>query len=242
MSKLLELISRLGQQAAQPIGFEALAGKVEASPSMALIGIASASTCDSDLDAIGREFVDAVVFDPDEARFALESGQFDDLIWGIVYRSMEDEVLESLVSAGCDFLFFEIDNAPAAIVSLTDVALIVTLEEPVSRRTSEALRSLGVDGSWNVSGQARLSGLEFGYLINLSQIAASTGGVTLVNDDGGNSLVTLTALRNAGVDGLVTSLSCHDRVIELAHAIRQLPPRTARRSKSWQALSPEANL
>ena len=44
MSKLLELISRLGQQAAQPIGFEALAGKVEASPSMALIGIASAST------------------------------------------------------------------------------------------------------------------------------------------------------------------------------------------------------
>ena len=157
MSKLLELISRLGQQAAQPIGFEALAGKVEASPSMALIGIASASTCDSDLDAIGREFVDAVVFDPDEARFALESGQFDDLIWGIVYRSMEDEVLESLVSAGCDFLFFEIDNAPAAIVSLTDVALIVTLEEPVSRRTSEALRSLGVDGSWNVSGLARLA-------------------------------------------------------------------------------------
>ena len=242
MSKLLELISRLGQQAAQPIGFEALAGKVEASPSMALIGIASASTCDSDLDAIGREFVDAVVFDPDEARFALESGQFDDLIWGIVYRSMEDEVLESLVSAGCDFLFFEIDNAPAAIVSLTDVALIVTLEEPVSRRTSEALRSLGVDGSWNVSGLARLADLEFEDLIDVTKIGASTGGVTLLHDGGGSSIANLTALRDAGVDGLVTSLSDHKRVIELADATRQLPPRTARRSKSWQALSPEANL
>ena len=240
MSKLLELISRLGQHAAQPIGFEALAGKVEASPSMALIGIASASTCDSDLDAIGREFVDAVVFDPDEARFALESGQFDDLIWGIVYRSMEDEVLESLVSAGCDFLFFEIDNAPAAILSQPDVALIAALKAPVSRRTSEALRSLGVDGSWNVSGQARSGGLEFEDLINLNQIAASTGGVTLTNVDGDISISGLAALRDAGVDGLVTLLSDHKRVTELADAIRQLPPRTPRRSKGWQALSPEA--
>ena len=241
MSKLLDLISRLGQQAAQPIGFEALAGRTEASPSMALIGIASASTCDRDLDAIGRELVDAVVFDPDEARLALEDGQFDDLTWGIVYRSMEDEVLESLVSAGCDFLFFEIENAPATIIAKPDVALIVTLEAPVSRRTSEALRSLGVDGSWNVSGQARLGGLEFEELINLSQIAASTGGVTLVNDDGGNSLATVTALRNAGVDGLVTSLSDHERVTELARTIRELPPRNPRRSQNMQALSPEAN-
>ena len=38
MSKLLDLISRLGQQAAQPIGFEALAGRVEAYPAMALMG------------------------------------------------------------------------------------------------------------------------------------------------------------------------------------------------------------
>ena len=69
MSKLLDIISRLGQQAAQPIGFEALAGRVEATPAMALICRASASTCDRDLDAVGRELVDAVVFDPDEARF-----------------------------------------------------------------------------------------------------------------------------------------------------------------------------
>ena len=169
---------------------------------MALIGIASASTCDRDLDAIGRELVDAVVFDPDEARLALEAGQFDDLIWGIVYRSMEEEVLESLVSAGCDFIFFETYNAPATIISQPEVALIACLEAPVSRKTSAALRSLGVDGSWNLSGEVRLGGLEFEDLIGLNKIAASTGGVTLVNDEGGSSLATLTALRNAGVDGL----------------------------------------
>ena len=241
MSKLLDIISRLGQQAAQPIGFEALAGRVEATPAMALICRASASTCDRDLDAVGRELVDAVAFDPDEARFALEAGRFDDLIWGIVYRSMEDEVLESLVSAGCDFLFFEIDNAPAAIVSQPDVSLIAALEEPVSWKTAAALRSLGVDGSWNVSGEVRLAGLEFEDLINVSKIGASTGGITLIHADGGSSIAGLTALRDAGVDGLVTSLSRHERVIELAEAIRQLPPRTPRRSKGWQALSPEAD-
>ena len=241
MSKLLDLISRLGQQAAQPIGFEALAGRVETSPSMALIGIASASTCDRDLDAIGRDLVDAVLFDPDEARSALESGQFDDLIWGIGCHSMEDEVLESLVSAGCDFIFFDIRNAPATIVSQPDVALIATLNAPVSRRTSEALRSMGVDGSWDVSGQAKLAGLKFGDLIEVANIGASTGGVTLVTDGDGSSLMALTAIRNAGVDGLVTSLSNHERVTELAQAIRQLPPRTPRRSKGWQALSPEAD-
>ena len=241
MSKLLDLISKFGQQAAQPIGFEALAGRTVASPSMALIGIASASTCDRDLDAIGRELVDAVVFDPDEARLALEAGQFDDLIWGIVYRSMEEEVLESLVSAGCDFIFFETYNAPATIISQPEVALIACLEAPVSRKTSAALRSLGVDGSWNLSGEVRLGGLEFEDLIGLNKIAASTGGVTLVNDEGGSSLATLTALRNAGVDGLVTSLSNHERVIELAQAVRQLPPRNPHRSKGFQALSPESS-
>ena len=241
MSKLLDLISRLGLQAAQPIGFEALAGRAEASPAVALICTASSSTCDSDLDAVGRDLVDAVVFDPDEARLALESGRFDDLIWGIVYRSMEDDVLESLVSAGCDFLFFETDNAPATIISKPDVALIATLEEPVSRRTSAALRSLGVEGSLNVSGQPTLAAVEFVDIVNVSKIGVSTGGVTLVDDDGGSSIASLAALRDAGVDGLVTSLSDHKRVTELAQAIRQLPPRNPRRPKSWQALSPEAN-
>ena len=241
MSKLLDLISKLGQQAAQPIGFEALAGKVEASPSMALIGKASASTCDNDLDVVGRQLVDAVVFDPDEAQLAFESGQFDDLIWGIVYRSMEDEALKSLVSAGCDFLLFDIDDSPAAILGQPDVALIVKLEAPVSRRTAGALRSLGVDGSWNVSGGTRLAGLKFEDLIEVARIGASTGGVMLINDEGGSSLEGLTALRNAGVDGLVTSLSDHQRVTELARTIKEMPPRNPRRPKTMQALSPEAN-
>ncbi len=241
MSKLLDLISRLGQQAAQPIGFEALAGRVDASPTMALICTALASSCESDLDAVGRDLVDAVVFDPDEAGFAPESGQFDNLTWGIVCRSMEDEALQSLVEAGCDFIFFETYNAPATIISKPDVALIAALDEPVSRGTAAALRSLGVDGSWNVSGPVSSAAMEFEDLINLSKIGASTGGVTLTSVHGDISIGALTALRDAGVDGLVTSLSDHERVTELAQAIRQLPPRNPRRSKRLQALSPEAN-
>ena len=138
-------------------------------------------------------------------------------------------------------MFFETYNAPATIVSQPDVALIAALEAPVGRRTSAALRSLGVDGSWNLSGEVRLGGLEFEDLINLRKIAASTGGVTLTSVDGDISIGGLVALRDAGVDGLVTSLSDHKRVTELAQAIRQLPPRNLRRSKNLQALSPESN-
>ena len=62
MSKLIDLISKLGQQSAQPIGFGALTGRVEAAPTMALIGSASASEFGPGIVAELPEGVDAIVF------------------------------------------------------------------------------------------------------------------------------------------------------------------------------------
>ncbi len=242
MSKLIDLIGRLGQQSAQPIGFGALTGRVEAAPTMALIGSASASRVVDDLTAVGRDNVDAVVFDSDDTDLHIEirrrgkDGAFSDLIWGVLCRYMDNKGLEEMVEAGCDFLLAELDSTPAAVVSHPDVALILGLEEPVDRRTASALRSLGVAGSWNLSDTGWTGTFE--DLIEFRKIGESTGGVMLIHGWGGMSVAMLTSLRDAGVDAIITSLRDHDRVQELAQSIRDLPPRSRRESPRIQAAAP----
>ena len=246
MSKLTDLISRLGQQAAQPIGFGALTGRAEANPTMALIGVTSASRVADDLDAIGRENVDAVVFsssdDTDlhlEIRRSEDGAIFTDLIWGVVCHYMDNRGLEEMVSAGCDFLLADLESAPSGVVSYPDVALIIGLEEPVGRRTASALRSLGVAGSWNLAGLESLETLE--GLIEVREIGESTGGVMLINGHRDMSVNVLTSLRDAGVDAVVTSLRDHDQVRELAKSIREMPPPRRPESRRFQAAAPRSS-
>ena len=241
MSKLIDLIGRLGQQSAQPIGFGALTGRVEAAPTMALIGIASASSVADDLAAVGRDNVDAVVFDSDDTELHIEisrhgeDGAFSDLIWGVFCRYMDNSALEEMVTAGCDFLLAEMDSIPGAVVSHPDVAVILGLEEPADRETASALRALGVAGSWNLA-DASASTLE--DLVEVRRIANSTGGVMVMTAHGGMSGTALSSLRDAGMDALITSLEDHDQVRELAQSIRELPPRRRSESRRIQAAAP----
>ena len=243
MSKLIDLISKLGQQSAQPIGFGALTGRVEAAPTMALIGSTSASRVVDDLAAVGRANVDAVVFDSDdtdlhiEIRRRGEGGTFSDLIWGVFCRYMDNKGLEEIVTAGCDFLLSDLEGTPSAVVSHPDVALILGIEEPLDRRTTSALRSLGVAGSWNLADLGWTGTLE--DLIEYRKIGESTGGVMLIDGYAGMSVSMLTSLRDAGVDGIITSLRDHDRARELAQSIRELPPRRRTESRRRQATAPQ---
>ena len=241
MSKLIDLIGRLGQQSAQPIGFGALTGRVEAAPTMALIGIASASRVADDLAAVGRDNVDAVVFDSDDTELHIEirkrgeDGAFSDLIWGVFCRHMDNKGLEEMVTAGCDFLLAEMDSVPGAAVSHPDVAVILGLEEPVDRETASALRALGVAGAWNLA-YASASTLE--DLVEVRRIADSTGGIMVMTEHGDMSSTTLSSLRDAGLDAIITSLRDHDQVRELARSIRELPPRRRAESQRMQAAAP----
>ena len=246
MSKFIELIGRLGQQSTQPIGFGALAGRVEGAPTIALVGMTSASQVSDDLDAAGRENVDAVVFgssDDTDLHLAIRSSDdgpvYDDLIWGVVCHHMDNESLEEMVQAGCDFLLADLETAPSAVVSHPDVALILRLEEPVGRKTASALRSLGVAGSWNLAGLGSLETLE--GLVKVRKIGESTGGVMLFDGHGEISSSILMAMRDAGVDAIVTSLSDHDQVKKLAESIRELPPRRRPEARGMQIFAPRSS-
>ena len=237
MSKLIDLIGRLGQQSAQPLGFGALTGKVETSPALALIGSATLSTFAADLNAVGRDLVDAVVFDSDEVLASAGSVELSELIWGVTCRYMESETLESLISAGCDFVIIDPEDAPAAIVSHPDLAVFLALESPVGRTTSAALRSLGVAGSLNTSGVGA-GAVRFHDLVSVCKVAASIGGVMLLEANGDISVDDLTALRDAGMDGLVVSLSEPERTGQLAQSIRDLPARKRSETRGLQVAAP----
>ena len=237
MSKLIDLIGRLGQQSAQQIGFSALAGKSGALPTMALIASTSATTVIGDLKAVGPEVVDAVVLESDDDLSGAESNEFQDLTWGVVSRSMNNDGLESLVAAGCDFLLGDLQSIPAAAVSYPDLAVILALEEPVDRETSCAIQSLGVAGSWNVSGVG-MSEVGFEGLVAAAMIGASTGGVMLINGTAEMSVSDLTALRDAGVDAVVVPLEDHELVRQFSDSISKMPPRRRSESRRLAATAP----
>ena len=239
MSKLIDLISRLGQQSAQPIGFGALTGRVATAPTMALIGTAAADEFASVLGNGLPDGVDSVVVLSDEEAGAvpdlIESTTPDDLVWGVSGGSLSTDDLNQLIAAGCDYVLVA-STAPASVVGDPDLGTIVIASGPVDRETGVALRSLRVDGSLNTSG-LNSDGLNFGNLVDVVKVGASIGGVMLVSVSSSVSAADLAALRDAGVDGLVAPLGDTELIAKLAESIRALPPR--RRPES-RGLSPSA--
>ncbi|MXY21628.1 MAG: hypothetical protein F4Y49_09890 [Dehalococcoidia bacterium] len=240
MSKLIEIIRKLGEQSQQPLGFGALAGRSEEAPTLALIGTATAADVGAELEAIKGDVVDAVILEADGAVSIGDQDGMDGVVWGVGPGALSNEDVVGLVSAGCDFFVIDPDTAPAAIVSQPDVDTLVTLKEPADRETAAALRGLGVNGSLSRP-PADLSEIGYRDLVAIRRMGASVGGATLVECPRDVSTADLTALRDAGVDAVVVPLSEPERVSDIAGKIRELPPR--RKSSGpgetrFQALAP----
>ena len=240
MSKLIEIIRKLGEQSQQPLGFGALAGRSEEAPTLALIGTATAADVSAEMEAIKGDMVDVVILKADGADSIEDQDGMDGMVWGVGPGALNNEDVAGLVSAGCDFFVIDPDTAPAAIVSQPDVDTLVTLREPADRETAAALRGLGVNGSLSRP-PADLSEIGYRDLVAIRRMASSVGGVTLVECPLNVSTADLTALRDAGVDAVVVPLSEPERVSDIAGKIRELPPR--RKSSGpgetrFQALAP----
>ncbi len=243
MSKLIELIRKLGQQAQQPLGFGALASRVESSPSMALIGEAPASRLSEFLDSIEGDAVSAVILDANDADSITECERKEDVVWGVGPGRITNDDVESLADNGCDFFIIDIETAPAAIASQADTATIVELEEAPDRETALALRGLGASGSL-IRPQANLSEIAYKDLVEIGRVGASVGGVLILECPSVVTTAGLASLRDAGVDAIVVSLSDSARVAELAAKIRELPPRKkgGRAAETrFQALAPSGS-
>lgn len=239
MSKLIEIIRKLGEQSQQPLGFGALTGRSGSAPTLALIGTATANV-GAEMEAIEGDVVDAVILNSDDAVSIGDQGGIDGVVWGVGPGALSNEDVESLVSAGCDFFVIDPETAPAAIVSQSDADTLVTLREPPDRETAAALRGLGVSGSVSRP-PADLSEIAFRDLVAIRRMGASVGGVTLVECPSNVSTADLTALRDAGVDGVVVPLSEPERVSDIARKIRELPPRkrgSGPGETRFQALAP----
>lgn len=244
MSKLIELIRKLGQQAQQPLGFGALASRAETSPSMALIGTASASNLSQCLDAVESDAVSAVILDADDVNAIEKCERKENLVWGVGAGPLTNEDVENLASAGCDFFVINPDTAPAAVASQTNAATIVTLAGAPERETALALRALGVNGSLSRP-PAELTELAYRDLVEIGRVAASVGGVLMVKCPPTVSSSDLIALRDAGADAIVVALSDSAGVSELAAKIQELPPRKKSprpEETRFQALAPSRDI
>ena len=136
MSKLIELIGRLGQQSAQPIGFGALIGRVEASPTMALIGDVSQGAFTGGMDEEMAGVADAMLFMGAESESILTNTFDESMIWGVSCEKLTGDELDVLEEAGCDYFVIDSQTASAAVIGRPDVGTIVMMSEAADRETA----------------------------------------------------------------------------------------------------------
>ena len=223
MSRLIDLIRKLGQQSSQPIGFGALTGRSEGSRTLALIGRTSPAKAGAELEAVDCGLLDAVILDTGKAS-SVKAADMQELVWGVASASLGDDDVETLASSGCDFFVIDPATAPAAVISHADAAIIVELGEPLDVETAAAMNALNVDGSLNTSGFGS-DRISFQDLVGVQRIGVSTGGVMLIEARAEVTISGLTALRDAGVAGLVVPMSDAGFVLDIGQKIRELPPR-----------------
>ena len=231
MSKLMDLIDRLGRQSAQPLGFGAIAGQSEKAPTLALVCSASPDEAANGVP----DAVDAVVFGAEDADAVMALDRPESLVWGVNFGPDGSADADALAEAGCDFFIIEdLENAPGAVVSHPDAAKLAALSEPTDRETAAALRALRVGGSVNIS-KIDTAEPSFAELVSVAKIGASTGGAMLVAVYGDVTVGGLTALRDAGVDGLLAPLG---EAEALGRTIRELPARRRPEGRRGQATAP----
>ena len=221
----------LGGSRRSRLGSARLRGSLRRQPTLALVCSASPDEAANGVP----DAVDAVVFGAEDADAVMALDRPESLVWGVNFGPDGSADADALAEAGCDFFIIEdLDNAPGAVVSHPDAAKLAALSEPTDRETAAALRALRVGGSVNIS-KIDTAEPSFADLVSVAKIGASTGGAMLVAVYGDVTVGGLTALRDAGVDGLLAPLS---EAESLGRTIRELPARRRPEGRRGQATAP----
>ncbi len=233
MSKLLDLLQRIGDGSPAPLGFGAARdGNL---PGLALIGLVAADQAASIAAAAGAG-VDAVIVSgvgspadlPDLNQVA------NGLAWGIQGPVLSASEIQAGREAGADLLVFSLASNAAAIAGEDDLARLVLLNPDRPDRELRAISALPVDG-FVVELAADSGAWTLEELVAVGSLTRRTDKYVLVQVSGIPEPAELEALRDMGASGLVIDLAAvaATDLAGLKSVLLQMPrPRPRRRDRT----------
>ncbi len=239
MSKLIDALSRLGEQAPKPMGF----GPASRSrrPSILLVGVIGLPALARKRKAVDAE-VDAAlvsVDEMDESALDRAIGRTGGLPWGVRAPSVTREGAAMLAEKGCDFVVFEPECADASLLAQERLGKVVALGQDLDRDRAAAIGGLPIDAAL-VSAELGDS-MTVADLLGAARARAWLGIPVLMSATREVQPEELAPLRDAGVSALLIDVADGRRVERMREAIESLPPRKKGRRLSYGALIPRAD-
>ena len=200
MSRFLDQLERISQNAPTPMGFGVT--RAERTPGMALVALVSDNHAEG-CAAIADLAPDGAVLLGIDGPAGLDSMKniLTSAPWGVHCESLTPEDAKAYQEAGCDLLTFGLEETRASALSSDELARVLCIEPRLSNRQARAIDALPVDvllvdmrdhsGGWTLANIATVAGVsrrvDKYVLLHLSQPPEKTD---------------LEAIRNIGVQGL----------------------------------------
>jgi len=231
MSKFVDKLRRLSKSGSKPIGFRASASEAE-QPAMLLI-LAMTSTQPAEAKVILDVGADAglVLGDNLNAMSIRQMvGSMPDVPLGVLAAGMTEEKMDEIVSAGCDFLVFDV-KASAGLLHKERVGKVIMMKPLLDPVLIRAVNRLEVDAALiNSKADAPFVAVEdlllCRRLVELLDKPVIVGLSSLV------SKAELTSLWEVGVEGIVLSAT---HSVEALAGVKKMIGELPRKARSRRA-------
>ena len=239
MSKLLELMEKVGHEPPVAFGFSPASKKSEARPAMMLLGrytpdqLAKSKNHDkTDIDAI---LLTVEEWNEEALGPVVES--LEDIIWGVQLRSVDAAQAGQLRDRGCDFILIQPGDTAASVLLEEDLATLVPVEGSLSEETARAIHDLPIDAVVFTPG-GDLAPLTVEKLMQYQSVLGMVSKPFLVSVPSALGGDELGPLRELGTVGLVLDSASQRAVSRIRKALGGLPKQKGRPNRGM-ALVPQ---
>ena len=238
MSKLIDILKKVGEQSHAPMGFSHRASRGDTPTPMALVGQLTAEQLRRD-PRLAEASADALLIWMDVwDDTVLDSVQphLEGRLWGARFGSLGLDQAVCLKERGCDFVFFEAERTEVGVLDLDDLGKVIILEGKLDKDVIRAIGNLSIDAAFFTT-DCDTSTMMVSTLMEFAQASALVG-KSLVAPVGQNiAAQELLALRHAGIAGLVMNCSPPDVIASTRKALKGLPTHKTR-ARRKEALVP----
>ncbi len=236
MSKFIEKLNRLSQEAPRSIGFRATQPASPARPKMQLVVSMAEGSVEPLADYIVGADAGLLRISTNSTAKTLQkiSKTMPDIPWGGWLQGDGSEAIKQVTQAGYDFVVFSATNTPLAILQDDALGKIVEVEASLGEGLLRAVNKLPVDAVLVAGEPPEGQSLTWQHLMLVRRLADLLIKPMLVTIPSKVTAAELQALWNAGVNGVVVEITAEqpqNRVKELSQIIDQLILPSPRREK-----------
>ena len=240
MSKFIDYLSRIGDPTPVPMGFGPVKSK-ERQPSILLVGSIQltklANKPESASVPVDSVIIEATEFEEDLLDKAIS--KIGNTPWGVRTGNLTDEQLDLLISKGCDFVIFGLEQTNISLFDHDDLGKIFAIQSGIERDCGRAIDTLPIDAVI-IEGVNLPKKLSVEDLLNISKDRTLLGFPCLLSGNRNIEDEEIKILRDMQISGIINSLGNKRRIQKSISFIDSLTPQK-RAQTSHNALIPQSN-